>query len=175
MSCTSTADCWLAGSGLGFADETAAYHYDLATGSSMTLTPGIAGATSISCRGGSFCVTVGGAAPPESGQSVSPVASWDGNTWTLQFSPALTGGIGLNYVSCASTNACTAIGNQELGSQTLASVRWNGAVWVAGPAPSPLDTLDAISCTSLTSCLTVGQSDSAPPVPAAEQLSPATG
>jgi hypothetical protein len=71
----------------------------------------------------------------------------------------------LNGVSCSSATACTAVGFLQNSSSTDLTLAegWNGTAWSIQPTPDPADAdvfpgsvLSAISCTSATACMAVG-------------------
>jgi hypothetical protein len=72
----------------------------------------------------------------------------------------------LNAVSCPSASSCVAVGDNGKTEASVAGVRaiaeaWNGQAWHTLPAPaappgSQADTLEAVDCTSVTSCIAVG-------------------
>jgi hypothetical protein len=138
-------------------------------GSSWTLEtpPPIQGATGaavldgVSCASASLCVAVGGiSANGDTAQSeLSPFAEvWDGTGWAVQSTPnppAGSGGSWLSSVSCVTTTACIAVGEDIQGATTRAlTERWDGKSWTSLGGVS--GGLDSISCTSMTSCVAVG-------------------
>jgi hypothetical protein len=87
--------------------------------------------------------------------------------WLIQSTPDPAGGQldGLIAVSCSSATACTAVGNEETSSASLAlAERWNGSTWTLQTAVDPSgDTsviLDGVSCPSATYCVAVGSNGS---------------
>ncbi len=120
VSCTSAAACTAVGQHAdsnGF-PVTLAEDWD---GTSWTIqsTPNPIGATNpqnalegVSCTSGTACAAVGS----YENSALVPVTlaeSWDGTSWTIQPTPNVTGSArqGLASVSCTSTTACTAVGN----------------------------------------------------------------
>jgi hypothetical protein len=116
-----------------------------------------------SCGGSSACMAVGFSyRPPD--QSQWPVAErWNGSTWTLAPITLPSGSTGgsLAALSCSAANACTAVGQLDTSTTTVALfARWNGSTWTVqsgpsipnGTSPDPL----AVSCFSATSCTAVG-------------------
>jgi len=105
----------------------------------------------VSCPSKRFCMAVG----PRG------VELRTRNTWTIQRTPRLGE---LFDVSCTTATACTAVGLHRRGFITLTrAASWNGREWVVERTPSPtinpgdqLDSLFAVSCTSLTACTAVG-------------------
>jgi hypothetical protein len=121
----------------------------------------------VSCTDASTCMAVGTWYP--NGNSGQPLAeSLSGTTWTAQNAAEISGsysaGGGLGDVSCTSSDACTAVGEQTEpdGStvQTLAE-RWDGAAWTIIKTPnlaSHDESLDGIGCTGAAAkkCIVVG-------------------
>jgi hypothetical protein len=103
----------------------------------------------------------------------SLVERWNGSTWALQESPSPVGKPqaeeethwALSKVSCASANACVAIGSYgdtQTEPSLLLGEQWNGTTW---ELESPfdrlgvqLDELTGISCSAATTCTAVGYS-----------------
>ena len=130
----------------------------------------------VSCPSATDCVAVG---YYENSSSIDvPLAErWNGSTWMIQATPTPNGSTGsdLNGVSCASLNACTAVGSIASGnvflpiSKTLAE-RWDGSTWVIQPTPNPTingslpsDALNGVSCSSgllSSGCTAVGDYNS---------------
>jgi hypothetical protein len=90
--------------------------------------------------------------------------AWNGNKWINEPTPDPTGATAsyLSGVSCASATACTAVGyylDASGAGFTLAEI-WNGTKWAIEPTPNPTGAfgsyLDAVSCTSATTCTAVG-------------------
>lgn len=89
-------------------------------------------------------------------------AATTGSSWTIVRSPdAGSGSNQLAGVSCPSASACAAVGyyvNSSGTSETLAET-WNGTAWSTATSPnkgSAGDQLDGVSCTTSTSCMSVG-------------------
>jgi hypothetical protein len=118
----------------------------------------------VSCGAGSdTCDAVGGLENP-SGTSSTLAESWDGSKWTLQQTPAPANGSGdLDGVSCDGGDACHAVGAQTDGASdsTALAESYDGTSWAvdtsADPAGDPVNKLEGVSCTSTSSCVTVGQ------------------
>jgi hypothetical protein len=118
---------------------------------------------SVSCTSGAACTAVGRAANETLGEG------WNGGRWSIQPNPhpRSFGGPGgdneLGSVSCVSRDACMAVGDSSWGSGvnsvriTLAE-QWNGSHWSVQPTPNPiqLDEFDSVSCSSIRSCIAVG-------------------
>jgi hypothetical protein len=95
---------------------------------------------------------------------------WDGSTWTVVPSPDPGSGGSFNSVACTSVEFCAAAGVTQAGarsfSQSLVEV-WNGTSWSVTTTPNPgseTNTLYGVSCTSPSSCTTVGWADQADPL-----------
>jgi hypothetical protein len=117
--------------------------------------------TAVSCKSVNACIAVGTASTTS---TTWPYAEqWNGSGWKVLTVPEPAGGSGgqLAGVSCTAANACTAVGGYVSGSVTvtLAEV-WNGSTWTVQPTPSPSGSnfsfLQAVSCTSATSCVATG-------------------
>jgi hypothetical protein len=119
------------------------------------------GFTGVSCATTSNCIAVG-----------SQVAgSWNGHRWTLLSIPEPKGSAELTAVSCTSASACVAVGQFDAtGSSVPFSDTWNGSGWklvpMANPSvvPNPYGfaggdqaTLNGVSCSSATVCVSAGQ------------------
>jgi hypothetical protein len=124
-----------------------------------TLTPGLGNSaqlTGVSCPSATFCVAVG--------QGLSGLAvaeSWNGSTWSVMRTPAITGGF--SAVSCSSATSCIAVGDRENTHQVARTLAesWNGSTWSVSTTQNPSgpwNDLYAVSCSSATSCLAVGTS-----------------
>jgi len=93
---------------------------------------------------------------------------WNGTDWTLQSPPQPLDAAGGSYptgVSCGSSSACMAVGEEFDGSSDLGpawSQKWNGHKWVNQKMPLPVgvsgSVAEAVSCTSSTdaACMAVG-------------------
>ena len=118
---------------------------------------------SISCTSRLACTAVGRAGNETLGEG------WNGSRWSIQPNPhprrfrGPGGDNELGSVSCASRDACMAVGDSGWGSGfnsvrvTLAE-HWNGSRWSAQPTPNPiqLDQFNSVSCSSIRSCTAVG-------------------
>ena len=116
---------------------------------------------SVSCVSASWCVAVGYFENGNSNQTL--IELWDGSSWSIQPSPntSPTEDNSLGGVSCVSTTWCVAVGNSYDGttSQTLIEV-WDGTNWTiqtsANTSPTEDNQLYSVSCTSVSSCVAVG-------------------
>jgi hypothetical protein len=102
----------------------------------------------------------------ETGYKAHPVVErWNGTEWTLQTTPYLgePKAVVLYGVACASATGCMAVGINESSSGTEFSLSesWNGSEWKVTTTPEPSGTLngslDAVSCTSASACIAVGE------------------
>lgn len=96
-------------------------------------------------------------------------------TWQLQSVPSPPSA-SLNGVSCPSASTCIAVGSYRNSHRTVPLVElWDGQEWSVMTTPTPEGTrrssLDAVSCSSVTSCVAVGiyGDDSTMSTPLAEQ------
>ena len=119
----------------------------------------------VSCTSAAACVAVGFAGPVDGGPYTPVAEHWNGTTWSIQPTPAPSGGQNsyLYGVSCTSTTACTAIGQYSTPTaNVLFAERWNGTSWTVQSVPNPTGTsargalLSTVSCTSATACTAVG-------------------
>ncbi|HEU5142158.1 MAG TPA: hypothetical protein VFU04_03265 [Solirubrobacterales bacterium] len=114
------------------------------------------GLEGVSCTAANACTAVGWYV--KEGTRRPLVERWNGSSWSVQETPSPgTGNADLRGVSCASATFCMAVG--LIGSQSFA-MTWNGVSWslsnVAVPAGASSSALTEVSCTSTTSCHTVG-------------------
>jgi len=115
------------------------------------------------CSSGRACVAVGNYIN-RNGTAVTLAEAWKGKKWAIETTPTSGFNSGLSGVSCTSASACTAVGSYQPNPEfqivvTLAEV-WNGTKWVIEQTPDPTgarySNLDAVSCTSVTTCTAVG-------------------
>jgi hypothetical protein len=114
----------------------------------------------ISCVNVRDCVAVGQYANGQIEQTL--VETWDGTAWSVVDTPNPGTGVNqLTSVSCVKSTDCVAVGNDR-GSDSSSTLTlmesWDGTSWSTDPSSSP-DTenqLDAVSCVSSHSCVTVG-------------------
>ncbi len=117
----------------------------------------------VSCVGSTFCAAVGSV--PSTGAIL--IDQWDGSTWSTSAAPTPPSATNtaLAGVSCLSATNCTAVGQFDAGSgaQPLAE-QWNGSSWAIQTTPVPTGStatnLAAVSCTSATFCMAVGEATS---------------
>ncbi len=120
--------------------------------------------TGVHCFDATQCVAVGDYVDP-SGQQVAMPERLSGHRWALQAmpGPAGPGATYLTSLSCASTEACLAVGYVELtGYRATAAYQWNGSGWQLQSVPDPTNgsgsQLSSVSCGSPTECVAVGLS-----------------
>jgi hypothetical protein len=88
---------------------------------------------------------------------------WNGTEWSIKTTPNPTGATAseLKGVSCASSEACTAVGNyhNSTGAMVTLAERWNGTAWSVQTTPNPTGatsiSLAGVSCVSSV-CAAVG-------------------
>jgi hypothetical protein len=133
----------------------------------ITSTPNAANSNldAVSCTGAKACTAVGDV--DAGGGTLSTLAErWDGTNWTVQAMPDPPGAVHsfLTGVSCPGAKSCVAVGffTDGSGNQTTFAEHWNGTNWTVHSTPSPpvdpATQLNAVSCTSATSCEAVGTS-----------------
>jgi hypothetical protein len=123
--------------------------------------------SAVSCTSGIACTAVG--RYRSDGANVTLAERWDGTNWTVQATrnPAGYNSSTLAGVSCTAATACTAVGQHMLannsGSYETLAERWDGTSWAIQPTPaqpsSVFAALVAVSCTSATSCIAVGHTN----------------
>ena len=129
--------------------------WDSSTASAL----GEASLAAVSCASTRSCTAVG-----SSGSGVL-VESWDGRTWSLAPTPAISGGVAvLNGVSCTSPRSCVAVGDMSSSGGAAYDLRplvesWDGSHWSVAHSPGlglASATLNGVSCASTESCMAVG-------------------
>jgi hypothetical protein len=113
----------------------------------------------VSCVTTTACTAVG--YYEESGVDLTLVEHWNGMEWTIQSSPNPGSAFNeLLSVSCLSTTECTAVGTVITKYLKTLIERWNGTEWKVqisvNPNETSSDTLDAVSCSTSTACMAVG-------------------
>jgi hypothetical protein len=130
----------------------------------------------VSCPSQTACTAVGDYYNAD-GAQVTLAEAWQGGSWAVEPTPnpAGAGADVLLGVSCASPDACMAVGyTQHVGGGTHQpfAEAWNGQSWKITPAASPGTTntqLYAVSCTAPSVCMAVGFSiNGLGPVPLTE-------
>ena len=112
--------------------------------------------TSVSCLSIEVCTAVGQYAN-EAGTIVTLAERWDGKEWTIETTANSSEGEtnALSGVSCASSEACVAVGRTEPPQISLAET-WNGATWSLSAVPKPIESTSGVSCQSTSLCFGVG-------------------
>ena len=136
--------------------------------------PGAYGSlTAVSCASSTFCMAVGSDEVDNVGYGTGLTENWDGESWQVvpspnypddDLGPGFLGGGILLGVSCASAQACVAVGysdaggvnSQGLGYPGLALVEtWDGIAWSLTPTPAPVEPVGVVGQVQLAgaSCL----------------------
>jgi hypothetical protein len=117
----------------------------------------------VSCTSSTNCVAVGTLLSVEPNRT--HVMRWNGTGWSLQTSPNTPGAVNssLYGISCASSTACTAVGQSVNATGTSSATlveHWNGTEWSRQATPSPTgaikSNLTGIWCASSATCLAGG-------------------
>jgi hypothetical protein len=116
----------------------------------------------VSCSSPSVCMAVGSLSAGTT-QLLSETRSPAG--WKVQSIPEPGFGSHLLGISCPKASMCVAVGDTPAGGGTRPlAERWNGSAWTIQSTPTPagatFSDLNAVSCTSTTSCLAVGDTQS---------------
>ena len=120
----------------------------------------------VSCSSSVACTSVGEYENSES-VYVTLAEQWNGTEWAVQTTPDPSGAKSslLHGVSCSASAACMSVGeyrNSESNPVNFAE-SWNGTEWKVDTVPDPTGTkwsqLRAVSCSSSTSCIAVGDRD----------------
>jgi hypothetical protein len=118
----------------------------------------------VSCTASDACMSAG------SWTDTGPLAlaeSWDGTSWQRRHvpRPAHAGTDELLGVSCATTTACTAVGDSATSAngypEATMAAQWDGVSWHIVGTPNPAsasNTLSAVSCAAPAACVAVGAS-----------------
>jgi hypothetical protein len=94
----------------------------------------------------------------------SLILRWDGVSWAILPSPAVTNNYSnyLQSVTCTSTTNCWAVGGQDNGLQADMTLieHWNGSSWTIVPSPNAVsndnNVLQGVICASASQCWAVG-------------------
>jgi hypothetical protein len=130
----------------------------------------ISGLSAVSCTSGRACTAVGSDTASLSSPSFTLAERWNGKNWRIQPAANPKGAASSNLfgVSCASMHACTAVGTafHTAGSLDVnLAESWNGKSWRVQATPDPKGATDgalyAVSCTSPSACIAVGDYDNA--------------
>jgi hypothetical protein len=121
--------------------------------------------SSVTCTGHNSCFAAG-AHNVDATTAAPLIERWNGTTWAVAVTPAVTGSAILSGVSCTSADVCVAVGGA--GASTLAE-RLHGTTWSVTPSPrgnaSQSVVFTGVSCTSAKKC--VGTVQSLGPTPSA--------
>jgi hypothetical protein len=172
VACSSITDCTAVGFYWdGSAYHTLAEHWD-GTAWAIEPTSDPPGAivnilTGVACPSSTLCQATGysgnGTAQPN-----TLAEEWNGTSWATEDTPNPAGATlsQLQGVSCASTTACTAVGqyNSSSGGTFTLAERWNGTVWAIQPTANPAGEtyaqLESVACPSASKCTAIGLSSS---------------
>jgi hypothetical protein len=114
----------------------------------------------VSCSSASSCVAVG-FSESSAGVKSALTEMWNGATWSAGSpqAPAEAGSFVLSGVSCASPDACTAVGTYTASKGQAALLeRWDGAEWSVQPTVDTghQEELLGVSCPGADECTAVG-------------------
>lgn len=165
VSCASATAC----TAVGYYFSSTGQHTLIETWNGTTWTqaaspsPGTDYLAAVSCASPTACTAVGNSSTPS--RTGLLIETWDGTAWTQTNTadPSENLGSALFGVSCTAATACTAVGNYgnpaDRQNDTLIET-WNGTTWTQAASPNPGGTtgsyLAAVSCSTSTSCTTVG-------------------
>jgi hypothetical protein len=177
VSCASVRSCVGVGN---FGGQTAALRWDGTTWTRMhpsnptTPQPGD-GLDAVGCTGvpAVSCQAVGDESTGDLSSSTFGLG-WNGSTWSMEYTPSPGNAPSLSAVSCASANACVAVGYQQthVGGLPLAGT-WNGTTWMTSSTPLLRGSLSGVSCTAPNACTAVGLTHAhAGGLPLIERLGP---
>ncbi len=164
VACTSATACVAVGSFLGSkGDRTLAEIWNgTAWKDSTTTNPNEPSAwlAGVSCPAAGSCMAVGYAST-SSGTTFTLAESLSRGRWTTRSSLSPTSSVTseLTGIACISASACQAVGPRRKGSLNHGFAEsWNGSLWrIETTAEVPAySSLNAVSCTSTTSCTAVG-------------------
>jgi hypothetical protein len=111
----------------------------------------------VSCTSASFCLALAIGADAE---------RWNGTGWSEVSAPDHyfpSQATGLASISCTSATSCVAVGSTGSGENNVPlAASWDGITWTTvappNPAGSRVSRLSAVSCTSATDCVAIGDS-----------------
>jgi hypothetical protein len=158
VSCASASECIAVGSKGG---SSLAQRWNGSEWSTMTSPGEGSSLTDVSCGSTSFCLAI-----PGGGLKTQ---RWNGSEWaiTTGLTPPEAASTNFTGVACTPSNICILVGYYTLASgktRTLAE-RKNGAEWTILTTPSEegvFNYLNAVSCTSSTSCTAIGKQGGVP-------------
>ena len=116
----------------------------------------------VSCAGRRSCTAVGNLSTAST--SYTWALHGNGSSFSTESTPNETApaSVELNAVSCASSTACTAVGDytDAMGIHRTLAEAWNGAEWSIRATPNPSTRVDSqlnsVSCPTATACIAVG-------------------
>lgn len=125
---------------------------------------GTVGFNAVSCTSSDACTAAGvfTSAGPAPFVTQPLVERWDGSNWTIENTPSPANSGAFTGISCASAEACTAVGNAlccVLPSSAPVAESWDGSNWTVENIPDPStgqNSLGGVSCASATACTAVG-------------------
>jgi hypothetical protein len=179
VACVAQSDCWAVGSyidGYG-AHATYAERWTESNEGSHWAEGIIAvptgarasGLSSVACVSSRDCIAVG-SYTTSSGVPVTLAERFDGTSWKVTETPNPKGATGsyLDGVTCTGPTSCTAVGYYRGSGAILypsLAEHWNGTAWKLMTTPNAKNAvggsiLNAIACSSSTSCTAVGYSSS---------------
>jgi hypothetical protein len=186
VSCTSASACttvgttWASGISSALAERWNGKVWKVETTATISGTHGNVRFDGVSCAATKACVAVGqyDSNPPTDNEATL-AEIWNGKTWTQQTmpNPGDRDSVNLASISCASTVACTAVGQLETAALSFNALieHWNGTTWEIQSSPNPTGApeefgppswgLQAVSCFSGTACTAIGSYDYEPGVP----------
>jgi hypothetical protein len=162
ISCSGPNACTAVGHANGaLAERWNGRHWSVAT---LPAGTGSGGLTGVSCPAPGSCAAVG-SSPINTGTDQPLAESYAGGAWTMEpiSPPAGSSQTDLEGVSCGSSRACVAVGEDQ--SSTTGDLfdvyaTWDGSNWTMAPFSPALiahsGPLGAISCATATRCLAVG-------------------
>jgi hypothetical protein len=117
----------------------------------------------VSCVSARACIAVGNYLTGE-GVGVAMVEAWNGYRWSIEATPTPARALDTSLwgISCASADACTAVGGFDTptGRGGSISEEWNGTAWTIHGVPLPVGAIggriEAVSCTAARACTAVG-------------------
>jgi hypothetical protein len=168
VSCTSPDAC----TAVGFSPNTGSESGTLAegwNGRTWTIQPAPstneAALEGVSCTSPDVCAAVGQYFSPSANIAVPLAEAWNGSSWVLQNAPAPPQApviSNLAAVSCASPDACTAVGEYQNSGEIYEAFAedWAPSGWVLRATPNPAGAtwgfFNDSSCTSARACTAVG-------------------
>lgn len=170
IACTSTSDCWAAGSALGSIPTTLVEHWN---GTLWSIVPSANPSTAsnqlhgMACSSAVDCWAVGTYKTGLQNRFTQTlIEHWDGSSWSAVMSPNTGPTLQnrLNGVTCTSASDCWAVGYARTSTtnqpaQTLVQ-HWDGAAWSIVTSPNVSTTQDnvltSVACSSAADCWAVG-------------------